>query len=90
MSKHTPTPWAMDDTRLLIRSGGHLVAEAFRDCLKSIADREAEAQANAAMIVRAVNAHDALVEALRVIAGGGYDDAVLVAERALRAAGVEP
>ena len=65
MSKHTPTPWSVDDTRLGIMAGYQSIAQTFRDRSKTIADREAEAQANAAFIVRACNAHEQLVEALK-------------------------
>ncbi len=61
MNKHTPTPWHIRDvdTYTIRSQHGCEVARAARHHIP--AD---EIKANAAFIVRAVNAHDALVEAL--------------------------
>lgn len=73
---HTPTPWSLSD---LSQGNGRLLRETLRiyGDGKHIAtitpntanaltpDSDAEARANAAAIVRAVNAHDALVDALK-------------------------
>ena len=64
MMTHTPTPWTVEpgDSILKILSGGHRIAD--------VGDAPywqrftAEHEANAAFIVRACNAHDALVAAL--------------------------
>ena len=91
MGKHTPTPWSVDATRLGIMAGYQSIAQAFRDKNKTIADREAEAQANAAFIVRACNAHEqlasALLDCLSYVEEGWLKERV---RAALRAAGVEP
>jgi hypothetical protein len=65
-STHTPTPWFSDkgavwDSQDLLRR--LLIAEC-------IGDSRANAKADAAFIVRAVNVHDDLVAALREIANG--------------------
>ncbi|MCK8788244.1 hypothetical protein M0638_28235, partial [Roseomonas sp. NAR14] len=61
-TKHTPMPWSIDQDgkTALITSNGELIAECGISDLPVKQD-----QANAAFIVRAVNAHDALVAALR-------------------------
>jgi hypothetical protein len=64
---HTPTPWNVtrdeNDARALIRDGNFMrVAECGRAFVPGIAE------ANAAFIVRAVNAHEALVELARRVA----------------------
>jgi hypothetical protein len=53
---HTPTPWAVDDRGLIHEPffGGDIFAQVY----------ERNREANAAFIVRAVNAHDDLVAAL--------------------------
>jgi hypothetical protein len=63
-STHTPTPWFSDkgavwDSQDLLRR--LLIAEC-------IGDSRANAKADAAFIVRAVNAHEALVELARRVA----------------------
>jgi len=61
MNKHTPTPWTVQQSDhvggLLIKPvPGQVVAQC---------DEGSEMEANAAFIVRAVNAHDDLVAALK-------------------------
>lgn len=84
---HSPTPWIQV---LLhpdcILGKGQRSDESFRivtDCeLMDKAEAMARAQANAAFIVRAANAHDDLVEALKLLLYG--------AERAVKAGLVQP
>lgn len=78
MSGHTPTPW------LCTRSGPNMrtrynqsfaIAELgernlIAGCFADVSGGETVAKANAELIVRAVNNHDRLVEALSNIAGG--------------------
>lgn len=65
MSKSTPRPWRLDED-----FDEHIIGannEGVADCcvvLPKIGPRHAENEANAALIVRAVNAHDDLVAAL--------------------------
>lgn len=67
--KHTPTPWKLGGThrstqgRVIVSTTApfEIVAEAY-DFNKY--DRDAEKESNAALIVRAVNAHAELVKAL--------------------------
>lgn len=86
--QHTPTPWEICGDRkpiknikdpiffkLGIRKGGRRIAEAH-------GIGEEETKANAAFIVKAVNNHDALVEACRAaLVAGGLDPLI---ERALQ------
>lgn len=96
MSKHTPTPWeVVPDTLGTIRAfNGVDVAQAQQVRPDERMTKHAERLANAAYIVRAVNAHEGLAEALRLIAtsapGVTTGHMRVVAGRALRAAGVEP
>lgn len=110
MSKHTPTPWHVvkmygwgDSLCISRRSQADLDGVAGEGPI-AVMSRGAShwetpfpVEANAAFIVRAVNAHDALVEALkgagRLLHSEGYSDRHPVAAKiakALRAAGVEP
>jgi len=70
-AQHTPTPWkAVRENAhptggallgvFVDRADGSCIAETFSNCGQS----DAECRANAAFIVRACNAHDALVAAL--------------------------
>jgi hypothetical protein len=59
--KHTPTPWNAEQDR--VYSDGRWIAST--DCIG--ADTNTETYQNAAFIVRAVNSHDELVEALKNI-----------------------
>ena len=65
-SKHTPTPWhhnedlSLHETQLIYGPDGYLVA----DCGRIQRRTKEETSQNAAFIVRAVNAHDDLVDAL--------------------------
>jgi signal transduction histidine kinase len=64
-TKHTPTPWILDEERgKLMDADGEFVTHI---SLTRYVDerRDPEAEANAAFIVRAVNAHEKLVAALR-------------------------
>ena len=76
MSAHTPTPWrVLENTRGLIvpadGDGSHRVASTVdrvayeRDPDNYHDDNAARDEANAARIVKCVNAHDELVEALK-------------------------
>lgn len=58
--KHTPTPWKLENSSTVIvpDGAGGTIAEVYGDDVK-------EQKANAAFIVKAVNAHDVLVTALR-------------------------
>ena len=96
--KATPRPWhIVPETLGSIRAANDVdVAQAQQTGpVRSAADNE-ERLANAALIVRAVNAHDGLVEAakqiLRVHDEGGFIDGRVINDlrAALRAAGVEP
>jgi hypothetical protein len=92
MSKHTPTPWTVPDGG--IRPAIYTADEV--EHIATMADTGDEMEANAAFIVRAVNSHDALVEALLEVRKCGNGGAKLSraasdkARAALRAAGVEP
>lgn len=77
-SSHTPTPWRMylqgDSTSWRITPKPEGVPATGLGEIASIPNYGEESQANAAFIVRAVNAHDSLVEALRnVVAAFGGD-----------------
>lgn len=64
--EHTPTPWeiiTLQDAVPHLMGADHARVALLDDC-----HLDNEAQANAAFILRAVNAHDALVEAIRVAA----------------------
>jgi hypothetical protein len=90
-SKHTPTPWKEDHQGGLYIEGknGEYIAE-----VESEGGRE-EQFANAAFIVRACNAHDALVEALQELQsncrginevlseGGDINQAIFIASRTI-------
>lgn len=75
MSEHTPLPWQIKrgaTMGVIVNQDGEQVAAALSDAVKSSDERDA----NAELIVRAVNNHDALVKALRdlVAACNTYDD----------------
>ncbi len=62
-NQHTPTPWHVDNSGIVVGSRApngstDLIADLHTSAMP------AEARANAALIVRAVNNHQALVEAL--------------------------
>jgi len=72
---HTPTPWKFEDEYVRADAlngdeGGNIVADVYTRPSHS---HSPEMEANAAFIVRAVNAHDALVEALEIMVGS-YED----------------
>ncbi len=65
--KHTPTPWRITGYGIIggIEDGsGQTVAQAQERPSRKRSEPDHERLANAAFIVRACNAHDALVEAL--------------------------
>lgn len=77
----TPRPWYMeelnpDEFDITTRQGGKTIAMV--DC-----DAE-ECKANASLIVRAVNAHDALVEALKNARDLLIEKRILVPETAIK------
>ena len=72
MSSHTPTPWHVN--RALTRDGSALWANVYSetndDSYNIIAHmQDGDKLANASFIVRAINAHEALVEALEAMLG---------------------
>lgn len=102
---HTPTPWVVYDDGHDVGASdiirGYVKEEAFDICEMMTNDLTLDIQrANAAFIVRAVNAHDGLVEALRKAAdrvkhrsltfSGERREFVLEVEAALKAANEVP
>lgn len=92
MTKHTPTPWRRDigkaDKAVLMKmiEAGNLFEGVFAEeqCVALCGDNGADS----AFIVRACNAHDALVEALKAMLleyGGMYDEARKVEKQAVEA-----
>ena len=63
--KHTPTPWAVDHDAISAQ-GQHIAG-----CIGLDGDDYATQKANAAHIVRCVNAHDDLVSALQMVCDSG-------------------
>lgn len=66
-SKATARPWAVNGSLIVVDCYGKIIADtdiSLQHPPKRYVER-AEAQANAALIIQAVNAHDALVSALR-------------------------
>jgi len=88
--EHTPTPWEVQDEIGIVdyENGGLIsVVDNFK-CGTSIPGDEREA--NAAHIVKCVNAHDGLVEVLRMCRKGFVGIAETMAiDAALKAAGEE-
>jgi len=69
MSGHTPTPWAVESTSYASSPFARLYSVAAQTeenagCIAYLTLRPEEVFANAALIVRAVNNHDRLVDAL--------------------------
>jgi hypothetical protein len=69
MSKHTPLPWTLSDNPhqkecLDILGSGYVVASAWAG-----GDMDNDYEANAEYIVRAVNSHEDLLEALKELEG---------------------
>lgn len=62
MTEHTPTPWTFDGTYVVAKFGPTVA-----DCAKSPSMGWGERRANADFIIKACNAHDELVKALRDI-----------------------
>lgn len=84
MTQHTPTPWKLDGVIGIEGADGKLVGNALnpffanqKQVKANIVPSVEAAQANAAFIVQAVNAHDALVEALRVLANAAAEGKVM-------------
>lgn len=86
MSEHTPTPWIItgvstgwgtDNGRFRILGAATSQREEFficENCHASVRGPDAREQAaNAALIVKAVNSHEALVKALKDILDANYD-----------------
>ena len=71
MNKHTPTPW-----RIELRYGGNSTGDSMVIGANDyfVCDNVSYYPDDQAFIVRAVNAHDALVEALRKIANLSESD----------------
>lgn len=68
MDKHTPIPWHKDMKAMYIYdAAGITVVKVFGPNDENQLRRNANANADADLIVRAVNAHDALVEALEAM-----------------------
>ena len=65
-SAHTPTPWTNNGQSIIVSSDGD-ICQLFYTHKDGIDDQFPNAKANAAFIVRAVNSHEALVEALELI-----------------------
>jgi hypothetical protein len=63
MTEHTPTPWHVDGLYVTNREPP-AVRPSIADCGRSPRIGRAEQVANAAFIVKAVNNHEALVDAL--------------------------
>lgn len=77
--KATPRPWGLERDGITLTMSGQIVATAIAPDGAGIAEQ----RANAALIVRAVNAHDAMREALRMM------NADLIAGR-VRAMALDP
>ena len=78
-AKHTPTPWKTGKSypRRITTLHGVMIANAILATSgKNPGKPEAEAEANAALIVRAVNHHEALVDIVRVLTQVETDDPV--------------
>ena len=84
--KHTPTPWEVayldKNGQRVIRAEHIEIATCWHHCVGSI---EKEMEANAKLIVRCVNSHDELIDALETILDLSYDD-VFVMKDVARAA----
>ena len=63
--QHTPTPWKLDGNDIVVDAQG-MIACAYGFIVNGKAIRTPETFANAAFIVRAVNSHEALINALKV------------------------
>jgi len=112
--KATPRPWIWEGDFKFTNSGARIVTDKNGNAVAhvlTVAERKRSTpynapdsgrDANAALIVRAVNAHDGLVAALRTLANNQLSDDNCadvatagkrvrnIAAAALRAAGVEP
>jgi hypothetical protein len=84
MQRHSPTPWRAIDSIVILSEADHGFSTWLANCQVGGATRP-EQCANAAFIVKAVNAHEQLVKALQQIAL--FDDTSgEVARAALKAA----
>lgn len=63
MVKHSPTPWVFED-EYVRDCGGDIVADVY---VQPTADAGESMEANAEHIVRCVNLHDELVEAMELV-----------------------
>ena len=72
---HTPTPWHTGNNDFEIYQAALVFDPKLRavaDCQKyEIGRSRGECEANAAFIIRACNAHDALLQAARLVVAGG-------------------
>jgi|SRR3990172_608475 len=71
MTKHTATPWVFSEDRTMIYTSGN-APFGYKVIKPNNDSREDEATANTAFIVRAVNSHEALVDALKRISNGEF------------------
>ena len=70
-SKHTPLPWRYERANPSPTTGEHLIAGGKPGYLAEVRDcGSGDVAANAALIVRAVNCHSDLLEALKAIVAG--------------------
>jgi hypothetical protein len=67
-AQHSPTPWSIDSRQKYLVTCGKPHVDRARVASCASYDNGSRAEANAAFIVRAVNAHDELVAALRPFA----------------------
>lgn len=93
---HSPTPWTLIDDTTFSTLGDKRIVAANRISPGIVFGGIAECQANAEYIVRAVNSHDALVNALMQFVAAddqkslsGVVVAMRAAREALKLAGVE-
>ena len=69
MSDHTPTPWSLRDHWLMSPAGPVPIASGYQDWVTAPGgSRYEEWKSNAALIVRAINSHEAREKALELIA----------------------
>lgn len=68
-TKHTPGPWALDEYKSVVDEKGQTVLANGFSMVMSYGEDQKVAKANAAHIVKCVNMHDELVEALKLADG---------------------
>lgn len=75
--EHTPTPWFIDEYKSVVDEKGQTISANGFSLVMSYGDNQKFARANAAHIVKCVNMHDELVEALKkcgmLLEHGGFD-----------------